>query len=349
MPKVSPLFWAEGKLHLLDQNRLPHEVYYHACSSYKQVAQAIRDMTVRGAPAIGIAAAFGVVLAGSRALAERQPLATAIPKAIAELGGTRPTAVNLFWALERMQRCWEEHQTLAPEASVAALEEEAKSILQKEEEANQRLSELGATLVPKGARILTHCNAGALATAGYGTALGVVRAAHEAGKVEMVYADETRPRLQGARLTAWELSVEGIPVTVICDNMAAWLMAKGKIDLVIVGADRIAANGDVANKVGTYALAIVASYHRIPFYVAAPTSTIDLRTSSGREIPIEERPHEEVSHWEGRPIHPAGVGVANPAFDVTPAELVRAIITEKGILRPPYGESLQNLFSSCAV
>jgi methylthioribose-1-phosphate isomerase len=328
-------------LHLLDQNLLPDRVEYRVLSSWEEVAQAIRDMAVRGAPAIGVAAAFGMVLAASGALTAGKPLAPEISRALTGLAATRPTAVNLFWALERMRRRWEQSLAMEGEKATAALEEEALRIWQEEEEANRHLARLGADLVPPGARVLTHCNAGALATAGYGTALGIIRAAHRAGKLEMVYADETRPRLQGARLTSWELVTEGIPVTVICDNMAASLMAQGKIDLVVVGADRIAANGDVANKIGTYALAIVAHYHGVPFYVAAPTSTVDLRTPSGREIPIEERAEEEVSCWEGRRILPPGVKVVNPAFDVTPAALVSAVITERGILKPPYPESLK--------
>lgn len=341
MAAIRTLYWEEGKLYLLDQNCLPEKVEYRTCTTYGEVATAIREMTVRGAPAIGVAAAFGVVLGARQAAAEGRPLSEAVAEAVAALAATRPTAVNLFWALERMQKKWEEIQGQEREAALAALEHEAQAIYADEEAANRRLAELGKSLVPQGARVLTHCNAGALATVGYGTALGVIRAAHEAGKIAMVYADETRPRLQGARLTAWELTTLGIPVTVLCDNMAASLMAQKKVDLVVVGADRIAANGDVANKIGTYGLAIAAHYHGIPFYVAAPTSTIDLKVASGKDIPIEERAEDEVRLWGDKAVVPAGARVFNPAFDITPAELVSAIITEKGIFRPPFASSLQ--------
>lgn len=343
MSEVTALYWENDTLFLLDQNQLPERVEYRAFTSPQAVAQAIKDMTVRGAPAIGVAAAFGVVLGAKRLLTEGQALEQAMPEVFALLSATRPTAVNLFWALERMRRKWEACKRLDPPAVVAALEEEARAIYEQEREANRRLAELGSTLVPLGARILTHCNAGALATVGYGTALGVIRAAHLDGKVKMVYADETRPRLQGARLTAWELGVLGVPVTVICDAMAPYLMKLGKVDLVIVGADRIAGNGDVANKIGTYGLALAARYHGIPFYVAAPTSTIDPNLSSGEEIPIEERPSEEVYLWGGRRVIPESANVYNPAFDVTPSALVSAIITEKGIAWPPFEISLRRL------
>lgn len=341
MAAIHSLYWQDGQLYLLDQNGLPDRIEYLTCRTYLEVAKAIRDMTVRGAPAIGVAAAFGVVLGAKEAMATGRSLAEAVPEIVAALAATRPTAVNLFWALERMQERWKEVKDLRPAEALAALEQEAQAIYAAEEEANRRLAELGKDLIPAGARVLTHCNAGALATVGYGTALGVIRAAHEAGKIAMVYADETRPRLQGARLTAWELTTLGIPVTVICDNMAAFLMSQDKVDLVIVGADRIAANGDVANKIGTYGLAIAAHHHGVPFYVAAPTSTIDLKVASGRDIPIEERAEAEVRLWGDKAVVPAEARVLNPAFDITPAHLVSAIITEKGIFRPPFAASLQ--------
>lgn len=343
MAEIRTLYWQENRLFLLDQNRLPQEITYRVCASYEEVARAIEEMTVRGAPAIGVAAAFGVVLAAVEAATHGRPPAATVERALERLGATRPTAVNLFWALARMRRRWQEVRHTAPAAVAAALEAEALAIYREEEEANRRLAQFGKELVPYGARVLTHCNAGALATVGYGTALGVLRAAHEEGRLKMVYADETRPRLQGARLTAWELTTLGIPVTVLCDNMAAYLMAQQKIDLVIVGADRIVANGDVANKIGTYGLAVAAHYHGVPFYVAAPTSTVDLQVASGKAIPIEQRAEEEVRLWEGKPLVPAAARVFNPAFDVTPAALISAIITEKGILRPPFEAALRTL------
>jgi methylthioribose-1-phosphate isomerase len=313
---VQPIRWKGDRLELLDQRLLPEKTEYVACRSAEEVARAIRDMVVRGAPAIGCAAAFGVVLSKGS------------PESFDVLARSRPTAVNLFWALERMKKAKD-------------LEAEALAIYEADLAANRALGKLGAELIPEGARIMTHCNTGALATAGYGTALGVIRSAKE--KKISVIANETRPYLQGARLTAWELVQEGIPCTLITDSMAGHLMARGEVDLVIVGADRIAANGDVANKIGTYPLAVLAKRHGIPFYVAAPCSTFDPSIPDGSGIPIEERPAAEVTGYRGMRWAPQGVSVRNPAFDVTPAELITGIICEKGIASPPYGESITAL------
>ncbi|MGQ9532621.1 MAG: S-methyl-5-thioribose-1-phosphate isomerase [Desulfotomaculales bacterium] len=330
------MYWENGALHLLDQTVLPGRSEYAVCRSYRDVIHAIRTMKVRGAPAIGVAAAYGLALAAREAAGAPDPRER-LRAAAEELKGTRPTAVNLAWAVDRLLA-----KTVAtPGADPAALLlEEAERLAAEDEAANRRLGEYGRALLPHGARVITHCNAGALATAGYGTALGVIRAAREAGNHLRVYATETRPLLQGARLTCWELMQEGIPVTLITDSMAGFLMARGMADLVLVGADRIAANGDVANKIGTYTLAVLAREHGLPFYVAAPFSTVDLATPSGAEIPIEERAPEEVTHVAGTRTAPEGVGVWNPAFDVTPARLVTAIITDLGVVRPPYGETL---------
>jgi methylthioribose-1-phosphate isomerase len=338
------LRWHEGALHLLDQRALPERESELVCRSVEEVARAIEQLVVRGAPAIGCAAALGVALAAQHSRArELGSLARELARARERLLRTRPTAVNLGWALARMQRC-EERAAQAPGASVASLAEallgEARAIVEEDERICRALGRAGAALVPDPARVLTHCNAGALATAGYGTALGVVRAAVALGKRVAVLADETRPFWQGARLTAWELARDGIPVTVIADSMAAHLMRCGEVDLVIVGADRIAANGDVANKIGTYGVALAARAHGIPFYVAAPLSTLDLATPDGGAIPIEERGRDELAVVEGRALVPEGVPVRHPAFDVTPAELVSAIVTEAGVLRAPYAESL---------
>ena len=307
---IEPIRWRGDRVDFLDQRRLPGETTYVPCRDAAEVAAAIRDMVVRGAPAIGCAAAFGIALSGNTEEAHRL------------LAASRPTAVNLFWALERMKRA----RDLAAEA-VAIFEEDLA--------ANRAMGAHGAKLVGTGARILTYCNAGALATSGYGTALGVVRAAHAQGKNVSVVACETRPYLQGARLTAWECVQEGIPVTLVTDNMAGHLMSRGEIDLVVVGADRIAANGDAANKIGTYMVATLARRHGLPFYVAAPTSTFDRSLPDGSAIPIEERPAEEVLGYRGERWAPEGVRVRNPAFDVTPAELITAIVTEKGVASPP--------------
>lgn len=341
---IQTLYWQDGTLYILDQTRIPAETVYVPCRDHREVAEAIRSMRVRGAPAIGAAAAYGVALAALRNEAtSRQELLVAVAAAGEELIATRPTAVNLRWAVERVLA-----RLRVAEGTVDALRqvplEEAQRIAEEDIAANKRIGRYGQGLVPTGARILTHCNAGSLAAVGYGTALGVVRAAFAAGKVRRIYADETRPFLQGARLTAWELREEGIPVTVVTDNMAGYLMARGMVDLVIVGADRIAANGDVANKIGTYGVAVLARAHNIPFYVAAPMSTVDIQLDSGAEIPIEERHPEEVTHCCGRRVVPEGVDVWNPAFDITPAHLVTAIVTDRGIVYPPYAENLARLY-----
>ncbi len=335
-------------IRLLDQRALPAREEYVLCRTHRELARAIRDMVVRGAPAIGIAAAYGMVLA-ARALAPASPGSDAfldgLRAAAAELAATRPTAVNLTWALERMlaaadRAAW---QGRVPREVLAALEAEARAIHEEDLAMNRRIGALGAELVPDGASVLTHCNAGALATGGFGTALGVLRAARAQGKRLHVFVDETRPLLQGARLTAWELMQEGIPATLIADGMAGHFMRLGRVDLVIVGADRICRNGDVVNKIGTYGLAVLAREHGIPFYVAAPWSTVDLALPSGDAVVIEERAAEEVLGFGPVRWAPEGVAVANPAFDVTPARYVTAIITDRGLARPPYDESLQRL------
>lgn len=328
--------WKDGAVCLLDQSRLPGTVEVLTCRNYHSVADAIRELKVRGAPAIGVTAALGVAL-GARAVTatEYEVFAKAVQDICNHLAGTRPTAVNLFWAIERMKRKLEELKTLPISSIQQGLLEEAQTILHEDIALCKAMGKHGAELIKDGQTVLTHCNAGALATAGYGTALGVIRAAWEQGKKIQVVADETRPVLQGARLTAWELMQDHIPVTLITDNMAGSLMRQGKIDLCVVGADRIAANGDVANKIGTYSVAVLAKAHGIPFYVAAPYSTIDLQTPSGADIPIEQRNPTEVTSLHGsHPIAPAGVGVYNPAFDVTPAAFITAIITERGVFKP---------------
>ena len=327
---------------LVDQTRLPHQTLQVACTTPEEVAEAIRSMRVRGAPAIGVAAAYGLALAAQSADAQAaEAFIQQLEQAATMLRQTRPTAVNLQWALDRTlakARAVAEHEGVA--AARQAVLELAHAMAEEDVATNRRMGAFGLELVPSGANILTHCNAGALATVDYGTALGVVRAAHEAGRSIHVYVDETRPFLQGARLTAWELQQLGVPMTLITDNMAGHFMSRGKVDLVVVGADRIAANGDVANKIGTYSLAVLAREHGIPFYVAAPTSTIDLQLSSGAQIPIEERSSREVVELSGASIAPEGVTAAHPAFDVTPARFVTAIVTECGVLRPPYAQSL---------
>jgi len=338
--------WEEGALVLLDQTRLPAAAEYIYCRDYRQVAEAICRLQVRGAPAIGVAAAYGLVVGLSgQEFASRPQFITRAREIARELELTRPTAVNLSWALKRMLRRLETSTAAEPAVLRAELLAEAHAIYREDLETNRAIGAYGEELIPPGARILTHCNAGALATAGYGTALGVIRAAAAAGKKISVFAGETRPLLQGARLTAWEMLQEGIPVTLITDSMAAGLMARGGVDLVIVGADRIAANGDVANKVGTYGLAVLAKEHGLPFYVAAPLSTVDFSLAEGKAIPIEERDPAEVTHLAGRPVAAPGVRVWNPAFDVTPARLVTALITERGVVRAPYRESLARLRS----
>ena len=336
---ITPIAWSDGRLRLLDQTRLPDQEVWLALTDHRQVAEAIRSMRVRGAPAIGVAAAYGLALAAAASSRSgRDELLAELRAAASELAATRPTAVNLSWALERVMAAAQAASDA--EAVRGVVLAEAQRIQREDVEANRRLGRLGAELVPDGATVLTHCNTGALATGGYGTALGVVRAAVEQGKRLRVVATETRPQLQGARLTAWELARAGIECTLIVDSAAGALMRRGEIDLVIVGADRIAANGDVANKIGTYSLAVLAREHGLPFYVAAPISSIDLSLATGDDIPIEERSPEEVTAWGERRIAPEGVAVANPAFDVTPHQLISAILTERGFASPPYGASL---------
>jgi methylthioribose-1-phosphate isomerase len=338
--------WNDDHVVMIDQRKLPGAEVYVTCRSAPQVAKAIKTMVIRGAPAIGVAAAMGL------ALGVRQSKATGTQKLAAEfyklcemMAATRPTAVNLFWAIDRMKSVFAEAATAGAsvEQIQARLEEEARAIHDQDVASCRRMGLYGAELVPENARILTHCNAGALATAGYGTALGVIRGAVDQGKHVVVLADETRPFLQGGRLTAWELTRDGIDTTVITDSMSGAMMRDGQVDLVVVGADRIAANGDVANKIGTYTVAVLAKEHSIPFYVAAPISTIDLSTPDGTGIPIEERNAKEVTHLGPTRLTPEAAHVRNPAFDVTPYKYVTAIITEKGIARPPYIESLAKL------
>jgi len=334
---IEPVRWSGDHLVLLDQTRLPREETSREYRKWEDVAEAIRTLVVRGAPAIGVSAAFGMALAARESRAETiDDLLTDLDAASKGLAATRPTAVNLFWALDRVRRVAE----AARDQSVADIRQrllsEAHAILDEDLAANRALGDHGAMLVPSHARILTHCNAGALATAGYGTALGVIRAAHERGKVALVWVDETRPVMQGSRLTAWEMVVEGIPHRLIPDVAAGSVMARGEVDMVITGADRIAANGDTANKIGTYSLAVLAAHHRVPFYVAAPFSTIDPSLASGAQIPIEERDAAEVRRVGAQQTAPSASPVFNPAFDVTPARLIAAIITERGVVRPPY-------------
>jgi methylthioribose-1-phosphate isomerase len=341
---IQTLEWTDRGVRFIDQTKLPTEEVYVNCTTHQQVADVIRNMVVRGAPAIGVAAGMGIALGVKNSKAENgADLKKDFDQICEIIRQTRPTAVNLFWAIRRMQ---EKFETLRvrPVAQVKqALVEESKRMHAEDIAANQAMGRHGAALMPASGGVLTHCNAGALATAGYGTALGVIRAAVEQGKKIHVYADETRPFLQGSRLTAWELMKDGIPTTVISDNMAGAMMSQGKIGAIVVGADRIAANGDVANKIGTYTVAILANEHSIPFYVAAPISTVDLDTPDGSKIPIELRNPREVSHIAGRQMVPDGVEIENPAFDVTPAKYVTAIITERGIARAPYTESLHQL------
>jgi len=335
--------YKDGAVWLIDQTRLPLEAALVACRDYREVADAIVTMKVRGAPAIGVTAGYGVALA-ARELAAAGASGAAFRAGLAEamerLGRTRPTAVNLFWALDRMRRLVAAHAGEPPGAIAEALLAEAERMREEDEAINRAMGRHGAELVPDGANILTHCNSGSLATAAFGTALGAIRAAHEQGKRLHVWVDETRPLLQGARLTAWELREAGIPCTLIADNMAGYFMARGQVDLVMAGADRVAANGDTANKIGTYSLAVLANAHEIPFYFVAPTSTLDLAIPSGAEIPIEERSPDEVTAFRGVRIAPEGLAAANPAFDVTPARLIAAIVTEQGVIRPPYAPGL---------
>lgn len=343
---VYTLKWQDDRLYLLDQTKLPIEHVDIECNTYEEVADAIRYMKVRGAPAIGVTAAYGIVLGAMEYMGDSdEAFLTHMDRVSRVLADTRPTAVNLFWAIERMMLVVHDNRDKSLDEVKNLLLDEAHKIMEEDIESNKNMGKFGQELLKDGDVILTHCNAGALATAGYGTALGVIRAAVDAGKDIKVYADETRPYLQGARLTAWELMEDDIPVTLITDNMAGYFMQKGAITGVIVGADRIAANGDVANKIGTYSVAVLANENKIPFYVAAPTSTFDLTLESGDRIPIEERDQKEVTHIQGRRIAPYNVKVKNPAFDVTPNRYVRAIITEKGVAYPPYDESLAKLLA----
>ena len=347
---IKTLEWTDSGVRFIDQTKLPTEETYVTCKTHEQVADVIRKMVVRGAPAIGVAAAMGIALGikNSKA-ATGAELKQEFERICDLIGKTRPTAVNLFWAIRRMRQKFEYFRMRTIPQIKQELIEEAQRMHAEDIAANQAMGRHGATLMPTSGGVLTHCNAGALATCGYGTALGVIRAAVEQGKKLHVYADETRPFLQGSRLTAWELMKDGIPTTVISDNMAGAMMKQGKIGAIVVGADRIAANGDVANKIGTYTVAVLAKEHAIPFYVAAPFSTIDLETSNGSTIPIEQRNAREVTHIAGKAIAPEGVEVENPAFDVTPGKYVTAIITERGIARAPYNESLRKLAEEPAV
>jgi methylthioribose-1-phosphate isomerase len=343
---IPTLAWTPDGVRFIDQTKLPLEESYVLATTYEQVAEVIVTMVVRGAPAIGVSAAYGIALGAQRTKATKPAeFAPEFDRICARLAGTRPTAVNLFWAIDRMKRLFA--TLLASGATLPEIQErflgEAHAMYEEDIAACKVMGAFGGALLPDEGGVLTHCNAGALATCGYGTALGVIRSAVEQGKRIHVYADETRPFLQGARLTAWELMADGIPTTVICDNMAASLMRAGRIQAVVVGADRIAANGDFANKIGTYNVAILAKEHGIPFYCAAPWSTIDLATETGDAIPIEERSASEVTHHGGNQLTPHGVGICNPAFDVTPAKYVTAIITERGVLRAPYAESLHEM------
>jgi methylthioribose-1-phosphate isomerase len=347
---IHTLEWTDTGVRFIDQTKLPTEEVYVTCKTHEQVADVIRNMVVRGAPAIGVAAAMGLALAVKNSKADTVGgLKKDFDEACEVIGKTRPTAVNLFWAIRRMQEKLERARIQPIGQIKQTLIEEAKRIHAEDIAANQAMGRHGATLMPSSGGVLTHCNAGALATAGYGTALGVIRAAVEQGKKIHVYADETRPFLQGSRLTAWELMKDGIPTTVISDNMAGAMMKQGKIGAIVVGADRIAANGDVANKIGTYTVAVLAKENGIPFYVAAPFSTIDLETPDGSKIPIEQRNPREVSHIAGKQMVPDGVEIENPAFDVTPAKYVGAIITERGIAKAPYTESLSLLADAASV
>ena len=340
----SPIRWQGDHLRLLDQTRLPREEVWLECRTPEDVARAIRRLSVRGAPAIGIAAAYGLVL-GVLSLPPGRDLGEHFQGVIEYLGSTRPTAVNLRWALGQGQQVFEDNLARDVSSMAAALLRWAEHLHSQDVAANRRIGTYGEPLFSSGDRVITHCNTGALATAGYGTALGVIRAAWEAEKVKMVWVDETRPLLQGARLTTWELQMHGIPFQLVTDSSAGSLLARGLADRVVVGADRIAANGDTANKIGTYPLAVLADRHQVPFYVAAPISTIDIQTASGAEIPIEERDPGEVTEVFGTRIAPEEADAANFAFDVTPAELITAIITDVGVLSPPYVESIRRTFA----
>ena len=351
MNEISPIQWQDGVLRLLDQTRLPLEQITLELTDYRDAVTAIRDMQVRGAPAIGVTAAYAVVMA-ARELTAADPAAflAALQAAAEIINAARPTAVNLHWAVRRMLRVAEQAAAESPELSPirARLEAEARQIQQEDADINRRMGDFGKVLMPEGGSVLTHCNTGALATSAFGTALGVIRAGWESGRRFQVFNTETRPFLQGARLTAWEFQQLGIPSTLIVDSAAGILMQRGAISCVITGADRIAANGDTANKIGTYALAVLAKENHIPFYVAAPTSTVDLALAAGDEIAIEERPAAEVTHFQGQPTAPVGVAALNPAFDVTPHRYISAIITENAVARPPYLESLNLAVNAAA-
>lgn len=337
--RIETIEWTPGGVVMIDQTRLPRETIFVTCRDYLEVAEAIRSMIIRGAPAIGVAAAMGVAIGALKS----ENLEQDMPVICETLAKTRPTAVNLFWAIDRMRRVYDETKAGGLAAVRARLVKEAALVREEDIAINEAIGRNGAGLVPDGKTVLTHCNAGALATAGFGTALGVIRAAVQMGKKIDVFADETRPFLQGARLTAWELQRDGIETTLITDNMAGHFLKSGRIGCVVVGADRIAANGDVANKIGTYSVAVLAKENNVPFYVAAPISTLDLTLSSGEQIPIEERAAQEVTHVQGVHMAPDGIKVANPAFDVTPNRYVSGIITEKGVARAPFTESLKKL------
>jgi len=336
--------WQDDYVVMIDQRKLPFKETYVVCKTAEQVVEAIRKMVIRGAPAIGVAAAMGLALGARRIKARnRSTFERHFRRICDKMAGARPTASNLFWAIQSMQQVLKDHPRANVDQLKDQLRQKADELLAEDQEINKSIGLCGQTVIPDGATVLTHCNAGALATAGYGTALGVVRAAWEAGKRIQVLADETRPFLQGSRLTAWELQQDNIPVTLITDNMAGYLMNSGKVQLIVVGADRIAANGDVANKIGTYSLAVLARENKVPFYVAAPLSTVDLSVATGKDIPIEERDPQEVTHSLGRAIAPFGVNAWNPAFDVTPNRFIAGIITEKGIARKPYKKTLRAL------
>jgi len=336
---VKTIQWKNDRVVMLDQRLLPHKEVYRVCRDYQEVAQAIRDMVIRGAPAIGVAAAMGVALGAAKA--QVKTFDRDFERIFLTLSKTRPTAVNLFWALERMRKIYTVNRSRGVDVAKRLLKDEAQAIYKEDIAANKQLGKFGAQMLRNARHLMTHCNAGALATAGYGTALGVIRALKEAGREFDVFVNETRPFLQGARLTAWELKKEKIPATLITDSMAGYVMQTGKVDAVVVGCDRVAANGDVANKIGTYTIAVLAKRHGIPFYVAGPTSSIDLNCPSGKEIPIEQRDAKEVSHIFGKALAPKGTKVFNPAFDVTSHELISAIITEKGVIQPPYQQNIR--------
>lgn len=333
---IATIYREVGAVVILDQNQLPGKIEYIHCEDYHALVHAIKTLQVRGAPLIGITAAYGLALAVEKTGAENHALQAYYSRVEAEFAASRPTAVNLFWAIRRMRAVFDGCQGQSREAIARVLIQEAERMLAEDIDINRRIGENGARLFEEPMRIMTICNAGALATGGYGTALGVIRSMRQAGNIRQVWACETRPVLQGARLTVWELSQDQIPVTLITDNMAAYVMSRGEVDAVIVGADRIAVNGDTANKIGTYGLAVLAAYHHLPFYVAAPVSTVDFNIDSGREIPIEERSHDEVRCIRGACITLPEVQVFNPAFDVTPGELVTAVITENGVVRAPF-------------